>query len=244
MTSEELLAAACPKIRDMGFAYYFVPETVAKGEALGLDVFHFYFLGRGGVLGDVESGVVASAFGYFNPALVAQMWDSATQVMPPRDAARAYFECCADLGRARLSEVTGLDAFCAAADAVNDAADPVALPLYAGFKAEPLVNDLPGRAMQLIAVLREFRGSAHLLAVRASGIDAKTAHFVKRPGDIGMFGWSESDAPEIGPRQTEAMDRAESLTDELVLPAYAVLDEKAGQALLSGLDQIEAILTS
>jgi len=61
MTPDELVAAACPKIRDLGFAYYFVPETLAKGDALGLDLFHFYVLGRGGVLGDVESGVVASA---------------------------------------------------------------------------------------------------------------------------------------------------------------------------------------
>jgi hypothetical protein len=242
MTPEELVAAACPKIRDLGFAYYFVPETLAKGDALGLDLFHFYVLGRGGVLGDVESGVVASAFGYFNPTVVAQMWDSAKQRMAPRDAARLYFECAADLGRARFSDLAGLAEFCASADAVNQAADPVGLTLYAGFRAEPMVDDLPGRAMQLVSVLREFRGSAHLLAVRACGLDAKTAHFLQRPNDIGMFGWTEADAPELGQRQQDALVKAESLTDALVLPAYSVLDEAGGQALMAGLDQIEAAL--
>ena len=82
MNPEELVAVACPKISDMGWAFYFVPDTVARGEELGLDVVSFYVLGRGGVLGDVESTVIASAFGYFNPTLVAAMWDAARKRTP------------------------------------------------------------------------------------------------------------------------------------------------------------------
>ena len=77
MTVDELIAQASPIIGAMGSAFYFVPETVAVGKANGLDGFRFYFLGRGGVLGDVEPAVVASAFGYFAPAVVARMWSSA-----------------------------------------------------------------------------------------------------------------------------------------------------------------------
>ena len=55
--------------------FYFAPSTVAVGKEHGLDGFRFYFLGRGGVLGDVESQVVASAFGYFEPGLGDKMWD-------------------------------------------------------------------------------------------------------------------------------------------------------------------------
>lgn len=244
MSSEELVARACPIINDMGWAYYFAPETVAKGKELGLDVFQFYFLGRGGVLGDVEPEVVASAFGYFNPSLVASMWNAGKQVMAPRDAARAHFECCAQVGRDRLGGLDGLDEFCAAAAAVNDAADPVGLALYAGFRAEPLVDDAAGRALQLTAVLRELRGSAHLLAVRASGLDARTAHFIHRPGDIGMFGWTEDDAPGMGERERTALATAEALTDDLVLPAFAVLDDAGHAALVAGLDRIQSALTA
>jgi len=242
MTTQELIDTVCPKVRDLGWAYYFDAETVAVGEALGLDVFHFYVLGRGGVLGDVEPEVVASAFGYFNPTMVELLWNEGRAILAPREAARVYWSCAADLGRARFSELPGLDAYCEAAGAVNDAADSVALPLFAGFHAEGLVEDLPGRAMQLTAILREFRGSAHLLAVRASGLDARTAHFVKRPGDAAMFGWSEDDPPAIGPDEIEAMDGAEQLTDELVAPAYGVLDETGRQALVEGIDRIEAAL--
>jgi hypothetical protein len=242
MTTDELLARACPPIRDNGWAYYFVPETEAKGKELGLDLFQFYVLGRGGVLGDVEPEVVVSAFGYFNPTLLAPMWESAKAIVAPREAARAHFQCCAELGRSRLDGVEGLEAFCAAAGAVNDAADSVGLPLYAGFHAEPLVDDVPGRAMQLTAVLRELRGSAHLLAVRASGLDARTAHFITRPNDGAMFGWSEDDAPTVGPKQRQAMEAAEALTDAIVRPAYAVLDDAGSEALTRGIDGIAAAL--
>lgn len=243
MTPDELVSKACPVIGDMGWAYYFVPETVAKGESLGLDVVQFYFLGRGGVLGDVESAVVASAFGYFNPSLVDEMWRSAKAKLAPREAARAHFECCADLGRARLAEVDHLEEFCAAAGAVNDAADPVALALYSGFRAEPLVDDAAGRAMQLVAVLRELRGSAHLVAVRAAGLDAKTAHFIRRPNDVGLFGWTEEDAPVMGTSEHEALAAADAMTDALVLPAYSVLEPAGRDALVAGLEAIRAALT-
>jgi hypothetical protein len=242
MTIEELVAVVCPRIGDLGWTYYFDRATVAKGTELGLDVVHFYFLGRGGVLGDVEPEVVTSAFGYFNPTLVSQMWSEGRAVVAPRDAARAHWSCAADLGRARLSALPGLGDFCRSAGAVTDAADSVGLTLFAAFRAEPLVDDIPGRAMQLLALLREFRGSAHLLAVRVSGLDTKTAHFIRRPNDIGMFGWNVEDAPEMGPIQLAALAEADALTDALVTPAYSILDQAGWQALVGGLEEIESAL--
>jgi hypothetical protein len=243
MTPEEFVAAVCPKVKDLGWAFYFTPETTAKAEAMGLDIFRFYFLGRGGVLGDVEPLVVSSAFGYFNPTLVAQMWTSAREVVAPRAAGRAFVEAAAEHGRAKLSGIEGLEAFCAAADAVNEAADPVGLALYAGAKAEPLVDDAPGRAMQLVAVLREFRGSAHLVAIRASGLDDKRAQFITRPADAGVFGWSDADAPDITDEDRANREAAEELTDRIVTPAYATLDASGQEAFVAGINAIEAALT-
>ena len=244
MTPEELVDTASPSIGTLGWAFYFVPETGAAAEALGLDLFRFYFLGRGGVLGDVEAPVVASAFGYFKPELVARMWDSAKAVVAPRDAGRAYHLACADLGRRRLADVEGLGPFCAAAERVNEAADPTGLPLYAGIRCEPRAEDLPGRAMQLITVLRELRGSAHLLAVRAVGLDAKTAHWISRPDDIAMFGWSEEDAPAVTDEARALHAEAEALTDRLVTPAYAVLGESEQRDLVTGLERIGAAVAA
>lgn len=242
MTPEDVVATASPKIGELGWSFYFIPETRAVAEGLGLDLFRLYFLGRGGVLGDVEAPVVASAMGYFKPSLVAEMWDSGKAIVSPRDAGRAYHLASADLGRRALAAVEDLDTFCAAAEAVNDAADPVGLPLYAGIRCEPLVEDLPGRAMQLITVLRELRGSAHLLALRAVGLDVKRAHWIKRPDEVAMFGWSEDEAPTITDADRQRWLDAEVLTDRLVTPAFAVLDDAGQQALLTGLERVEAAL--
>jgi hypothetical protein len=244
MTIDELLAQVCRTIRDNGWAYYFVPETEARAKELGLDIFQFYVLGRGGVLGDVEPEVVASAFGYFNPTVIELMWNGARKVLDPRDAGRAHFLCSAELGRSRLAGVEGLDAYCEAAGAVNEAADYVGLALYAGFRGEPLVDDVAGRAMQLTSVLREFRGSSHLLAVRACGLDAKTAHFISRPSDTAMFGWSDDDPPVIGEAEVAALAAAESLTDDLVRPAYSVLDATGRESLATGVARIAAALAA
>jgi hypothetical protein len=242
VTPDELVAAVSPKINAIGSAFYFVPETLQQGTDLGIDGFRFYFIGRGGVLGDVEAAVVTAAFGYFNPTLIEDMWTSASATVAPRVAGRAFLECAATFGRTRFRDLDGLEAFCAALDTVNDAADPVALTLYAAARAEPLADDPAGRAMQLLSILRELRGSAHLCAVRVAGLDAKTAHFIRRPNDIGMFGWSEADAPEITDEHRARLAHADELTDALVLPAYAALDADGRQALADGLTAVEAAL--
>jgi hypothetical protein len=244
MTPLELVRQACPIINDTGWAYYFTPETQAKGAELGLKGPMFYFAGRGGVLGDCDADVVTAAFGYFNPAVIRRAWESATAIRPAREIGRAHFECCADLGRQKLGGVANLAAFVEAADAVNRAAEPDGLALYAAFKAEPLASDLAGRAMQLVAILREFRGSAHLIAVRASGLTTKQAHFSKRPNDVAMFGWTPEDAPVLNDDVAERMKAAEDLTDQIVLPAFSVLDDSGAQALLDGARAIKAAVTS
>jgi len=244
ITADDLMTHVCPKINDLGWNHYFTAQTMERGRALGLDGLRFYFLGRGGVLGDVEAGVVHAAFGYFEPGLIETMWTSARAVLDPRAAGREYVACAAAHGRRKLDGVAGLDAYCEAASAVNEAADPTALSLYSAARCEPFVDDAPGRAMQLTALLRELRGSVHLLAVRAVGMSPLAAHTVKRPGDLAMFGWTDADAPEVTDELIEQRAAAEALTDELLRPAFEVLDDAGRQGLVDGIDAIEVALTA
>lgn len=240
MTStREFTANAAGPIGTLGSSFYFAPNTLAAGKEHGIDGFRFYFLGRGGVLGDVESQVVASAFGYFHPALVDKMWNSAKEKLAPRDAGRLYLRCAHELAREKLAGVEGLDEFCAAAETINDAVDPAGLALYSAIDAEPLPDDAPARALQLLAVLREARGSTHLLAVRACGLSPRVAHQIKRPNDVKTFGWEEL---EITDDHRARHQRAEELTDELMEPAFATLDERGREALLRGLERISAAM--
>ncbi len=242
MTTDELIANACPRIRDLGWAFYFDAATLARGEELGLDAVTFYMLGRGGVLGDCEGAVVASAFGYFNPELVTALWDAGRAKLAPRQAGREYMACCQAFGRTKLTGLDGLGPYCDAAAAVVAAAEVPALSLFAAIAAEPLADDLPARAMQLTTVLRELRGSAHLVAVVASGLPASMAHAIQRPNDWGMFGWP-GEAPTPTDDQRAALAAAEALTDTLVRPAYGVLDGAGADALVAGLDVIEPAIT-
>jgi len=168
VSPEELVAASSAQVNALGAAYYFHPDTLAYGkDELGLGGMRFYLLGRAGVLGDVEAPVVTAAFGYFAPAVIDKLWTSSKEICEPRKAARGALECNANIGRAGLGDVE-LDAFCDAAEQVIADVNPAALQLYAGIAAEPLPDDLPGRAMQLLVCHRELRGSAHLTAVIAA----------------------------------------------------------------------------
>lgn len=232
------VSTASTAIGALGAIHYFDAETVEMGRAHGLDGFRFYFYMRGGSLGDVEAAVVASAFGYFSIPLVTKMWTSARERadVSPREAGRLQMACAADVGRREFTGISGLEAFCAAAAKVVDAADPAGLALFAAVAAEPRVADPAGQAMQLLVVLREFRGSAHLVGVRAVGLDPKVAHGVRRPDFWSFFGYGDDEGkPQRTPEIEALMAKSEEITDLIVTPAYGVLDAAERSVLLAGL---------
>lgn len=238
----ELASAVAEPLGASGAAFYFNKDTLAKGKEFGLDGMRFYMLGRGSVLGDTHSDVVASAFGYFNRATVAKLWDSAKEKLAPAEAASIYHQCCAEVGRQKLSEVEGLDAFCDAAEAVIAGTDVAGLPLYAGIAAMPRVDDTPGKALQLAATLRELRGSAHLDALVSSGISPVVAHCVKRPDMIAAFGWDP--APDTSGFDEAKRAEAESLTDAIVGAGMVGLSDEQAAALRDGATAIAAALAA
>jgi hypothetical protein len=242
MTNEELVNTVCPILNDNGWKYYFTPNAIEVGKSMGLKGMEFYVAGRGGSLGDCEGSVVAAAFGYFNPVIIGAAWSLATAKQPARVIGDAHYEVAAQLGRDKLTDMPGLNEFTAAMEKVFNAADPDGLALFAAFKSMPLAQDTPGRAMQLAASLREFRGSAHLIAIRAVGLTSKQAHYVKRPNDVKGFGWGENDAPVVDDTVRALMVEAEKLTDALCIPAYSVLNEAERKASVDGTKAFEAAL--
>lgn len=227
-------------IGTIGAAFYFDPDTIARGKEAGLDGFRFYVLGRGGVLGNVEAEVVRSAFGYFHPGLVDKMWTSGSERIAPRDAARLYHSCAHDLGRAKLGDLDGLAGFVDAVTQLIASVEGASLPLFAAMRAEPVPDDLPAAAMHQAMVLRELRGSVHLLALVAQGLDSATAHAIKRPDEVSLFGYEA--APDIGDDDRAKWNRAEAMTDELLAPSYAGLSDEQASALVAGTAAIAAAL--
>ncbi len=234
MDPRSVIHATSRKINDVGAAFQFAPETLERGRDVGLDGFRFYFIGRGGALGDVEAGVIRAAFGYWEPGLVDKMWNSAKKKLPPREGARLYQACNHDFGRAKLAGVDGLDGFVDAASTVIAAVEGTSLPLFEAVRCEPVPDDVPAAAMHQAMVLRELRGSVHLLALTACRIDSRHAHGIKRPDEFKLFGYSS----EIEVTETDRARwlRAEELTDEILVMSFGQLSEEQCAALIAGTD--------
>lgn len=236
MSPEEAVRGCAGPVGRLGAAWMFDAQTAQRGTDLGLSGWSWYHCGRGGVLGDVDASVLVAAFGFFPPALQTKAWERGKAVLPPAEAAQHYAEACADWGRRALA-VDGADRLADLCTKVADAAPIAGMPLFAGWRAlaaSLAVPDGPGRLALAIHVLREHRGSAHLVAVVAGGVDPLQAVVSGRYGtkNAEFFGWPQPWPDPDAAR--EAMAEAETLTDALVRPAFAALSDDARAELTDG----------
>jgi hypothetical protein len=67
LTSEEAISQVAPIIGDLGSKFMLDPVTMETATTLGYGhPFALYFLGRGGVLGNVDADVITAAFAFFD----------------------------------------------------------------------------------------------------------------------------------------------------------------------------------
>ncbi len=223
MTPLEFAQASDQPFQTVGAAHYFDDLTRPAAEALGLDLFRFYFCGRGGVLGAVDAPVVQSAFGYFNPALLQKMWTSGGERCDVSEAASAQMQVAYDIGDRNLEGVDGLEEATEALARVTSAVDVGGLGLFAGFQQLPVPEHVPAAWMHQCILMRELRGSVHLAALTSHGLPGRVAHQIARPNDGEMFGWKEP--AEVTNEQREAYAAAKTLTDLGVAAHCAALSE-------------------
>ncbi|MFM8794411.1 MAG: SCO6745 family protein [Acidimicrobiales bacterium] len=247
MTSLELVHHTKATIGGLGARYMLHPETAAAGTAAGYENgWAWYFTGRGGVLGDVDASVVASAFGFFGEPMVRMMWEAGTKVEGARAAGTRYAAACAEFGRRRLQGAAGLERFNELAERVMNAVDGSGLSLFVALRAEQAPSDAAGRAYWNICLLREWRGSEHVVAVRACGLtpaqailtgypDAATG--IKEASRRG-FGDGHPDASPL----SDSRRRAEELTDTLQAAGYDVLSAGERAELASLVDSLRDVL--
>lgn len=225
MTPEEIAAAVKDPIDALGNKFMRNRVTRDGGEELGLPGWTFYVAGRCGVLGDVDADVVTAAMVFFPAAWVRDHWERARAALDPRTTAARYAEAGRAWGRERLAGAEGLDRLADLAGRVAAAGDPAGLPLFAGWRALPLPDDLPARVAQLAMVLREHRGNLHGLATLAQGLRPVEAVLAGPHGadNARLFGWPEP-YPDPGPLAGR-WQAAEAATGTLAARPYAVLAE-------------------
>ncbi len=234
MTPAEAVRACAGPVGRLGGAWMFDAGVSARGAELGLTTWSWYHLGRGGVLGDGPADAVIAAFGFFPPDLQRKAWDRGRAVLPPADAAREYALACAAWGRRSFSADPALTDLLTR---VTDAASPMGLPVFAGWRAlsRAVDADDAGRLALALQVARELRGGAHLVAVAAHGVAPLQAVMSGRYGSANaeFFGWPQPWPDADAAR--EVMQAAEAMTDRILEPAFAVLDGAERAALAEGL---------
>lgn len=205
------------------------PETFAASIAAGyVNPLTGYVAGRGGVLGEAGGATAAAVFVVFEPTALRAMWDEGVAVHGAARAAEIYWDQVADFGRKYLSGAEGLDRIAELGEKVIAGAPEAGLPLYAGWRAMPLAQDAPARALQVMFVLRELRGAVHFNALTLSDITPVEAHMLnKGPEYTSMFGWPQPFADGADKRErfaeVEQMTngRMTQLFDEALSPQEA-----------------------
>ncbi|HLL67934.1 MAG TPA: hypothetical protein VK453_19800 [Micromonosporaceae bacterium] len=235
MTPEQTAGAAKRAVNDLGGAAGNDPRTMRRARQIGLTGWAFYVAGRGGALGDVRAEIVAAALGFISPDAVQDGWEAATRVLPPLEIAMESRGQCCRWGRDNLATFADLTRLVDLTERIVLSAEAAGAPLFAAWRAMPMPDDAPAaQAAVLLHLLREHRGAAHLMAVRASGLTPLEAILAGPAGEAGAtaFGW-QPPYPAFEPLVRKRA-WAEALTDRIAGEAYRVLD--AGERIeLAGL---------
>lgn len=136
----------------------------------GLDFLSSYVGGRASVLGEPRPEVVAAAFAWFEPALVAACYDAARAALPVGQLPALRDTAVAE----SLREVLGdAEEVAAAADRLAEAAAGLSTagrPLYAGLLAKGRPADDWQRLWWACDLAREHRGDSHVMAAGGAGL--------------------------------------------------------------------------
>ncbi len=246
MTPLELAQRLARPVGALGAGFYFDPGTVEAAAALGINVYEFYGLGRGGVLGDVDVEVVRDAFYFFHPRTIDLLWDAARAKGDPVAVARAHVAAAFAYADRVFAEVPRdlLEATASHARSVLGA-DPLGEhPLADGYRRVATPASPVHAAYLGVIGLRELRGAIHIGAIIAAGLSPAAACYLESPSIFKLHGYRDEDVPSVTPDLEARKAAAEAATDEGMAERLAVLDEAAGEALAAGVEAMAAAMAS
>jgi len=243
LTTKEAINQVAPIIGDLGSKFMLDKATMEAATESGYGhPFALYFLGRGGVLGNVDADVIVAAFAFFEPGMVRTMWEMARQTADAETAVKQYAGLCAKYGESHLSGIAGLGRFNELAEKVIDAVDVSGLSLFAGWRKVARPSNPAARAYHNIHVMREWRGSAHICAVAAAGMSPQQAIITGAGStEAGVataqaFGWT-GDCGDVS-HLAKTRDSVEATTTSMQTNAFSVL---SASELVEFVDLVKAI---
>jgi len=228
MTPEQLSHQIATEIQMLGLSFYFDPVTKARAKRHGLNSVEFYGLGRGGVLGDVDTQVVFDAFTFFDASAIDFLWTQAKTKADPKDVANDYVLAAYDFADRTFGgiERDALGDFGALARRIVDGAEPGRCALVDGYKRFEAPSDPVHSAYLGTILLRELRGGLHIEAVNEVGLTAKEAAFLQDEGVYKFHGYDENSAPDPTSELVAKKELAEELTTQKEAQCMAVLSSE------------------
>ncbi len=154
-----------------GFVY-FAPECRSEFAAVGLSEDQEYFASRAAPMGPVPAETVMATFFNFSPRRVQAAIPSAWDIARPADIQAARFRAVAQRLRNAdgVVEALEIERSIATCERIVGGLEWGARPLAGANAAVPLPDEPMLRLWQLVAVLREWRGDAHVAALAAAGV--------------------------------------------------------------------------
>jgi hypothetical protein len=200
--------------------------------AAGLDFLQGYVWGRASALGEPEGTVVASAFGVFEPGLIASLYDSARATCRLADVRAAKETGSVAALREVLGKPDGLEVVVEGLRRGAAAADPAGRPMHAGLLALPWPTEPLGQLWHACTILREHRGDSHLATCVAHGLTGLEANLLTEL----RVGWDPLAYTASRGWSPEAMDAATAVLTTRGLIAGGGLTEE-GRALRDAIEE-------
>lgn len=244
MNTVQLETTTAGPIQALGMAFYFDPGTAARAKELGMNVFEFYGLGRGGVLGDVSADEVEEAFWFFHRNAVNGLWASAGPERRPSEIAREYVGAAYDYTDRAFGAVPAgtAAAFAAAARRSIEAAPRGQYALFDGYRSVAVPADPRHAAYLAMICLRELRGGVHIETTKAQGLTGAQACFLTNEMIFKLHGYSDADAPERTTDLEERLNKAEEQTTAVMAGFHDGLSDGERDAYAAGVAAFDAQL--
>lgn len=207
--------------------------------ALGLDFLQGYVWGRASTLGEPSAGVVASAFGVFEPGLVAELYAAGRAKASIEQIREARERGSVAALEQVLGSPDGLGEIIATLRRGAEAGDPTGRPLYAGLRDLPWPEHPLGQLWHGCTMLREFRGDTHLATCVATGLSGLEANLLTEL----HVGWDPHTYTATRGWSPEAMTDATTALESRGLVADGALTEQ-GAALRSDVEEATDMLVA
>ncbi len=246
MNPVELSEKTADPVQVVGMSFYFDQLTIERAKELGLNVFEFYGLGRGGVLGNVDSDVVDRAFTFFHPNTMAFLWARPRQKADPVATASEHLQQAYAFADRTFGAVPAevLANFASGAHRVVAAVAPGHYALVDGYRQYPVPENAAHAAYLGAILLRELRGGAHIDAVKEVGLTPVEACYLQDATIFKLHGYGDDDVPVVNPALEEKKVEAEEITTRTMADFFSVLTDEECQQLADGADSMFSALAS